>query len=187
MERVEKKNKGELFSWIKSIAFALAIAFVCRTILFTPSIVQGESMMPTLENEEHVFVNKIGYNLAGLDRFDIIVFEGNEGHNLVKRVIGLPGDTIEYKDDVLYVNGKAVEESYLEEYRERVAPSKLMLDFTLEQITGQKRVPDGTVFVLGDNRTNSKDSREFGFVSKEQIIGKGEAVFWPLQDVRTLN
>lgn len=184
---MKKENKGELFSWAKSIAFALAIAFVCRTVLFTPSIVQGESMMPTLEDEERVIVNKIGYNVAGLDRFDIIVFEGNEGYNLVKRVIGLPGDTIEYKDDVLYVNGKAVEEPYLEEYRKQIAPSKLTLDFTLEQMTGQKRVPDGTVFVLGDNRTNSKDSREFGFVSKEQIIGKGEVVFWPLQDFRALD
>ena len=88
-------KKSEIMSWVKSIAFALIIAFVCRTFLFTPSLVQGESMMPTLENDERMVVNKIGYSVQGLDRFEIIVFHGNEGHDLGKRVIGLPGDTIE--------------------------------------------------------------------------------------------
>lgn len=110
---MKTNTKKELISWIKTIGITLAIAFIVRGVLFTPSLVQGESMMPTLENNERVLVNKIGYSISGLDRFDVIVFHGKEGYDLVKRVIGLPGDTVEYKDDVLYVNGKAMEEPYL--------------------------------------------------------------------------
>ncbi|MEI4828527.1 signal peptidase I [Bacillus sp. FJAT-53711] len=179
-------KKSEIMSWVKSIGLALIIAFVCRTFLFTPSLVQGESMMPTLKDNERMVVNKIGYSLQGLDRFTIIVFHGNEGHDLVKRVIGLPGDTIEYKNDVLYVNGKAVAEPYLDEYKKQLSGGQLTPDFTLEEITGKKTVPEGYVFVLGDNRQVSKDSRAFGFVSEKQIVGKGSMVFWPLQHVRAL-
>ncbi|MGG2065333.1 signal peptidase I [Bacillus sp. S14(2024)] len=179
-------KKSEIMSWVKSIALALIIAIVCRAFLFTPSLVQGESMMPTLKDNERMVVNKIGYSLQGLNRFTIIVFHGNEGHDLVKRVIGLPGDTIEYKNDVLYVNGKAVAEPYLDEYKKQLSGGQLTPDFTLEEITGKKTVPEGYVFVLGDNRQVSKDSRAFGFVSEKQIVGKGSMVFWPLQHVRAL-
>ncbi|KEK22549.1 signal peptidase I [Bacillus gaemokensis] len=183
---MKKSRKQEIISWVKTIGITLGIAFIVRGILFTPSLVQGESMMPTLENNERVLVNKIGYNIQGLDRFDIIVFHGKEGYDLVKRVIGLPGDTIEYKNDVLYINGKAVDEPYLADFKQQVAKGKLTPDFRLEQKTGKTEVPEGQVFVLGDNRQVSKDSRMFGFVSEDQIVGKGEAVFWPLQQVRTL-
>ena len=184
---MEKSKKKEIISWIKTIGITIGIALIVRGILFTPSLVQGESMMPTLENNERVLVNKIGYNIQGLNHFDIIVFHGKEGYDLVKRVIGLPGDTIEYKNDVLYVNGKAVDEPYLAEYKEQVGKGKLTPDFTLEQKTGKEKVPEGQVFVLGDNRQVSKDSRMFGFVSEDQIVGKGEVVFWPLQQVRALH
>ncbi|MFJ8526880.1 signal peptidase I [Bacillus sp. NPDC094106] len=183
---MEKNKKKEIISWIKTLGITLGLAFVVRGILFTPSLVQGESMMPTLENDERVIVNKIGYNIQGLNRFDIIVFHGKEGYDLVKRVIGLPGDTIEYKNDVLYVNGKAVDEPYLADYKAKISSGNLTPDFTLEQKTGKTKVPEGQVFVLGDNRQVSKDSRMFGFISEDQIVGKGEAVFWPLQHVRTL-
>ncbi|MDZ5609029.1 signal peptidase I [Bacillus pseudomycoides] len=184
---MKDSRKKEIVSWIKTIGITLGIAIVVRGVLFTPSLVQGESMMPTLENNERVLVNKIGFNIQGLDRFDIIVFHGKEGYDLVKRVIGLPGDTIEYKNDVLYVNGKTVDEPYLADYKTEVSKGKLTPDFTLEQKTGKTKVPEGQVFVLGDNRQVSKDSRMFGFVSEDQIVGKGEAVFWPLQQVRALH
>ncbi|MCI0765569.1 signal peptidase I [Bacillus sp. TL12] len=184
---MEKSKKKEIISWVKTIGVTVGIAFIVRGILFTPSLVQGESMMPTLENNERVLVNKIGFNIQGLERFDIIVFHGKEGHDLVKRVIGLPGDTVEYKNDVLYVNGKAVDEPYLEDYKAEVPKGTLTPDFTLEQKTGKTKVPEGQVFVLGDNRQVSKDSRMFGFVSEDQIVGKGEVVFWPLQQVRALH
>ncbi|WP_459502621.1 signal peptidase I [Bacillus sp. C1] len=184
---MEKNKKKEIISWIKTIGITLGIAFIVRGILFTPSLVQGESMMPTLENNERVLVNKVGFHIQGLNRFDIIIFHGNEGYDLVKRVIGLPGDTIEYKDDTLYVNGKAVDEPYLADYKAAASKGKLTPDFTLEQKTGKTKVPEGKAFVLGDNRQVSKDSRMFGFVSEDQIVGKGEAVFWPLQQARALH
>lgn len=116
---MKENTKKELFSWAKTIGFTLVLIAIIRGVLFTPSLVQGESMMPTLENNERVLVNKIGYSISGLERFDIIVFHGKEGYDLVKRVIGLPGDTVEYKNDVLYVNGKAMEEPYLKEFKEK--------------------------------------------------------------------
>ena len=93
---MKENTKKELFSWAKTIGFTLVLIAIIRGVLFTPSLVQGESMMPTLENNERVLVNKIGYSISGLERFDIIVFR-KEGYDLVKRVIGLPGDTVEYK------------------------------------------------------------------------------------------
>ena len=116
---MKENTKKELFSWAKTIGFTLVLIAIIRGVLFTPSLVQGESMMPTLKNNERVLVNKIGYSISGLDRFDIIVFHGKEGYDLVKRVIGLPGDTVEYKNDVLYVNGKAMEEPYLKQFKEK--------------------------------------------------------------------
>ncbi|OUB17551.1 signal peptidase I [Bacillus thuringiensis serovar yunnanensis] len=183
---MKNSSKREVITGIKTIGITLGIIVIVRVFLFTPSLVQGESMMPTLENNERVFVNKIGYSINGLDRFDVIVFHGKEGYDLVKRVIGIPGDTVEYKDDVLYVNGKVMEEPYLKEFKEKASDWVLTPDFTLEQITGKTKVPEGKVFVLGDNRQVSKDCRMFGFISEDQIVGKGKAVFWPLQYVRTL-
>ncbi len=98
----------------------------------------------------------------------------------------MPGDTVEYKNDVLYVNGKAMEEPYLKKFKEKAVGRVLTPDFTLEQITGKTKVPEGQVFVLGDNREVSKDGRMFGFISEDEIVGKGQAVFWPLEQVRAL-
>ncbi|PGC85684.1 signal peptidase I [Bacillus toyonensis] len=183
---MEKDKKKEWISWMKIIGIALGIAFLVRGIVFAPSLVQGQSMMPTLENNERVFVNKIGYSIYGLNRFDIIVFHGEEGYDLVKRVIGLSGDTVEYKNDVLYVNGKVMVEPYLKEFKEKAAGHVLTPDFNLEKITGETKVPEGKVFVLGDNREVSKDGRIFGFISEDEIVGKAQAVFWPLKQVRAL-
>ena len=84
---MKENTKKELFSWAKTIGFTLVLIAIIRGVLFTPSLVQGESMMPTLENNERVLVNKIGYSISGLERFDIIVFHGKEGYDLVKRVM----------------------------------------------------------------------------------------------------
>ncbi|EOO25917.1 signal peptidase I [Bacillus cereus VD133] len=179
-------KKQEFKSWITAIVISLGVVIILRGILFIPSIVQGQSMMPTLEENERMIINTIAYRLQGLNRFDIIIFHGKEGHDLVKRVIGLPGDTLEYKNDMLYVNGKEVTEPYLEDYKDKALTGNLTPNFTLEQITGKTKVPKGHVFVLGDNRLVSKDSRMFGFVSEDQIVGKGTAVYWPLQHIRAL-
>ena len=113
-----KKEKNELWEWIKALLIAFVIAVVIRYVLFTPIVVDGESMMPTLNDGDRMIVNKIGYKIGGPDRFDIVVFHAPEGKDYIKRVIGLPGDTIEYKDDQLYINGKAYDEPYLDKYNQ---------------------------------------------------------------------
>lgn len=138
-------------------------------------------MMPTLRDGNLLIVNKFG----GIQRFDIIVFHANKQEDYVKRVIGLPGDRIAYKNDVLYVNGKPVKEPYLKSHKRKLIDGKLTGDFTLEEVTGKKTVPKGCVFVLGDNRLSSWDSRHFGFVKMNQIVGKVNARYWPFDEFAT--
>ncbi|MBM7586466.1 signal peptidase I [Bacillus pakistanensis] len=174
--------KKEGLEWIKAIAIGLIIFIVIRTFLFSNYVVEGESMMPTLKDGNKLVVNKIGYQMGDLHRFDVIVFHANESEDYVKRVIGLPGDKVEYKDDELYINGKKQSESYLERYKKEFPGDKLTGDFTLEELTGEKTVPEGKVFVLGDNRRSSMDSRYFGFIDEEQVVGKVNLRYWPLSE-----
>ena len=97
-----KAFKSETFEWIKAIVIALILAILIRSFLFAPIIVKGESMFPTLQNSEQMIVNKIGYTFSKPERFDIIVFHANEEQDYIKRIIGLPGDHIEYIDDENY-------------------------------------------------------------------------------------
>ncbi|EDL64064.1 signal peptidase I [Bacillus sp. SG-1] len=174
--------KKESLEWIKALGIGLVIFVVIRTFLFSNYVVEGESMMPTLEDGNKLVVNKIGYQVGELHRYDVVVFHANEDEDYVKRIIGLPGDTVEYKDDKLYVNGKAQEEPYLDKFKEEMVGTKLTGDFTLEEITGKQTVPEGMVFVLGDNRRSSMDSRYFGFVDQDQIVGKVNLRYWPLNE-----
>src|SRR3954467_12422623 len=110
------KKKNETFEWVKSILGALVIAFIIRSFFFTPIVVDGESMNPTLQDHDRMVVTKIGEP----KRFDIVVFHASEKTDYIKRVIGLPGDRIEYKDDTLFVNGKAYKEPYLDKYKREI-------------------------------------------------------------------
>ncbi|MED3802298.1 signal peptidase I [Lysinibacillus xylanilyticus] len=185
-EKVQGKQKNELVEWIKAIAFALLVAFVIKQFLFTPVLVKGASMMPTLEDQDRVIINKIGPKFKSVDRFDIVVVKMNEEENYIKRIIGLPGDKIEYKDDQLYINGEKYSEPYLDQYKKELKDSgSLTYDFTLEQILGETTVPEGDYFVLGDNRRVSKDSRvpEVGFIPKEKIMGTTSIICWPIEHI----
>jgi len=176
----------EVFSWLKAIVVALVIAFVIRTFIFVPVIVEGESMMPTLHNADRMIVSKISNYIGELERGDIVVFHATESKDYIKRVIAIPGDTLEYREDMLYINEEPVDEPYLDEFRAQMNGFPLTENFTLEQVTGETVVPEGAYFVMGDNRQNSKDSREIGFVEKEEIVGKTNFVFWPLDDFGTV-
>lgn len=178
----EEKKKNETWEWTKALLIAFGLAAIIRVFLFTPIVVDGESMMPTLENGDRMIVNKIGYTVGKPDRFDIVVFHAPEQKDYIKRVIGLPGDTVEYRNDILYVNGKQLPEPYLEQYKAEVVDSPLTEDFTLEQKIQSTTVPEGHVFVLGDNRRKSKDSRHIGAVAIDEIIGNTSIVFWPIKD-----
>ncbi len=178
----EKKSKNESWEWIKALLIAFALAALIRVFLFTPIVVDGISMMPTLEDGDRMIVNKIGYTIGKPDRFDIVVFHAPEQKDYIKRIIGLPGDAVEYRDDILYINGEPMEEPYLDRYKEEVADSPLTEDFTLEGKLNSEVVPKDHVFVLGDNRRKSKDSRHIGVVPIDEIIGSTKIVFWPLKD-----
>src|SRR5437763_449971 len=114
------KKKNELWEWTKALLIAVALAAVIRYFLFAPIVVDGLSMMPTLHDQDRMIVNKLSYEIGTPHRFDIIVFHAPEGKDYIKRVIGLPGDRIEYKNDTLYVNGKAYKEPYLDEYKKQL-------------------------------------------------------------------
>ncbi|MFS0782326.1 signal peptidase I [Bacillus sp. 1P06AnD] len=178
------KKKNETWEWTKALLIAIALAAIIRFFLLAPIVVDGYSMMPTLHDKDRMIVNKISYKIGEPDRFDIIVFHAPEKKDYIKRVIGLPGDTIEYKDDVLYVNGKAYKEPYLDEYKKQVIGGPLTENFTLLENRGVQKVPEGHLFVMGDNRRNSKDSRQIGFVSMDDVVGKTSVVYWPIKDMR---
>ena len=183
VEKTEKE-KNELWEWTKALLIAFAIAAFIRYFLFTPIVVDGESMMPTLENGDRMIVNKFSYKIGEPKRFDIVVFHAPEQKDYIKRVIGLPGDYIEYKDDQLYINGKPYDEPYLDQYKAEITEGNLTYDFNLKDIDPSLDViPEGYVFVMGDNRQYSKDSRHIGIVSIDEIIGNTSIVFWPLSEI----
>jgi signal peptidase I len=178
------KEKNEAWEWLKAIVIAVLLAGGIRYFVFAPIIVDGYSMMPTLHDHDRMIVNKLSYKIGQPKRFDIIVFHAEENKDYIKRVIGLPGDRIEYKNDTLYVNGKAYKEPYLDEYKKQVIDGPLTEPFTLEEITGKETVPEGHLFVMGDNRRYSKDSRHIGFIPMNKVVGKTSIVYWPLSDIR---
>lgn len=176
-------KKESWFDWLKPILFAIVLVVGVRYFLVTPIAVQGASMMPTLENGEMLVVDKITPKITEFDRFDIVVFKATEEENYVKRIIGLPGDTVQYIDDMLYINNEKYDEPYLDDYKaELVDHGTLTEDFTLEAYLQQTVVPEGHLFVLGDNRRQSIDSRlpEVGFVPIDTVIGEVRFVYWPL-------
>lgn len=174
--------KNELYSWGKSLLLAIIVVVACRYFIFTPIAVDGESMLPTFEDNDRVIVSKIG----SIDRFDIVIFEDQDSdEQYIKRVIGVQGDSIQVKDDVLYINGKAYEEFYVNKDINDVLYNNITGDFTLEELTGEETVPEGYYFVLGDNRWKSRDSRsqDFGFISADAIIGEAKFRYYPFQKI----
>ncbi|WP_433749679.1 signal peptidase I [Falsibacillus pallidus] len=173
-------EKSEIREWLKALVIAVGLAIVIRYFLFAPIVVDGLSMMPTLHNGDRMIVNKFGKP----DRFDIVVFHAPEQKDYIKRVIGLPGDKIQYKNDILYINGKAYKEPYLDQYKKNVGDGPLTEDFTLKDYTGKDRVPEGEVFVMGDNRRGSKDSRHIGTIPMSKIVGDAHIIYWPMKDMK---
>ncbi|KGR76335.1 signal peptidase I [Ureibacillus sinduriensis] len=183
---MNNSKKKELLDWIKSIVVAFVFVVAMRTFIFSPISVDGASMMPTYEDGDRVIVNKISKQISGIERFDVIVFEAPIGKDYIKRVIGLPGDHVAYKDDTLYINDEPLEEPYLDLYKEQLPDNgSLTQDFTLQSLTGYSTIPEGYLFVLGDNRSNSIDSRfpSVGLVPMEKVLGIANVRFYPFDSL----
>ncbi|MFD1739149.1 signal peptidase I [Bacillus salitolerans] len=180
---MKKKQDRNGFSWMKAIGLGLILAFTVRSFFFSSYIVEGQSMSPTLQEGNLLVINKIGYQFGELKRFDVIVFHANEKEDYVKRIIGLPGDRISYENDILYINGKPFEEPFLQPYKSLFTENQLTFDFTLQEITGEETVPEGHLFVIGDNRIGSFDSRHFGFIQINQVVGKVNLRYFPLDQL----
>ncbi|MBD8026161.1 signal peptidase I [Ureibacillus sp. Re31] len=179
----ERKNKNEFMSWLVAILFGIVISFICREFLFSPIVVKGASMVPTYENKDVIIVSKI----SEIDRFDHIVFKSPvEDEYYIKRVIGLPGDTVEMKEDILIVNGIEYEEPYVNRETDNPFQRRVTENFTLEDYTGEKTVPEGYLFVLGDNRLTSFDSRHYGLISIDAVLGESKMRIYPFNHF-TLN
>lgn len=186
------KKSNEWMDWVKIIVAALLIALIVRKFFFSPIIVDGPSMQPTLHNQDKMIVNKFIYNMKEPDRFDIIIFHANNEKDFIKRVIGLPGEHIKVEDNILYVDDKEVSQSFLNitEDEEDITYPIITNDFTLENLKGNYEViPEDYVLVLGDNRKNSTDSRSssVGLIHKDQIVGKTNLIFWPLERIQVPN
>ena len=163
--------KEKVIDFIKEISvyvIIILIIILLKMYVISPIRVNGTSMDPTLENGDIMILNKIGYRITKIKRFDIVVIKYKD-ELLIKRVIGLPGEKIKYVNNTLYVNGKKLDEEFDKTYT---------YNFSLKEI-GSTTVPDNSYFVLGDNREVSKDSRSIGFIDREDIVGKSSLTLFP--------
>ena len=158
---MDKKMIKDILEYV----IIILVVILIRTFLVTPALVHGASMEPTLSGNDVLILSKMSHKINNFKRFDIIVFKYN-GENLIKRVIAFPNETVEYKDNILYINGEKVDFDF--EFQKTN-------DFTYH-------VPENAIFVLGDNRGDSKDSRYFGAVKEENIIGKITFRLFPLKN-----
>jgi signal peptidase I len=179
----ERSNRSasvwSALSWIRDLAFSVLIAVILIVFIYQPVKVEGTSMMPTLTDQERIFINKFTYHfgLGDIQRGDMVVFwfPLDPQKSYIKRVIGIPGDIVSIDAGQVSVNHKLLSEDYVpEEYRDRVSYE-------------EHRVPPGEYFVLGDHRSSSSDSRTWGFVKREAIYGKAVFVYWPLDKVGRLH
>lgn len=181
MREEEKKpfwtpeRKKDAREWVVSIGTALLVVFLIRTFLFTMIRVDGQSMIETLQDGERLFVSILDVKLNGVERGDVIICHyPNSRDNYVKRVVGLEGDTVEVRDGVTYLNGVAQEEAFVAYQTDK--------DF------GPITVEEDKVFVMGDNRANSRDSRSssVGPLDEDMIVGRVRFIWWPFSEWGTV-
>lgn len=178
------KPKNEVWEWTKALLIAFALAFLIRHFLFGSYIVDGPSMKPNFQSGERLIVNKVLYDIRQPKRGEVVVFHAVENKDFIKRIIGLPGETVKVQGDSVFINGQLLDESYLKEVVEQAKKAgKSYNDLNLPET----KVPDGTVFVMGDNRSDSTDSRMIGPVSFDKIVGRAEIVFWPLPEMKRIH
>lgn len=167
-----KKIIKELYPYV----IIIVVVILIRSFIITPVIVSGNSMKPNLNNGELLLVRKIGYNEKKIERFDIVVIK-QDNEEIIKRIIGMPGEHISYKNNKLYVNDKLVSEDYTHLTTD---------DFNLEEVCTCSSIPNGKYLVLGDNRPISKDSRVVGLIDINDIVGKAVFRLWPISTIGSI-
>ncbi len=166
-----------LLEWFVVLGAAVAVAVLLRSFVFQAFYIPSESMEQTLYEGDRILVNKIGYRLHDVNRGDVVVFrrpddQPGEIRDLIKRVIGLPGESVEGRDSTIFIDGRELVEPYLDEGS--------FADF------GPLTVPEGEMFMMGDNRDQSLDSRRFGTIDEDRVVGRAFVLFWPLDRLGTL-
>ena len=174
-EEKHRSTAGATLSWFRDLFLSVLIAIVVILFLYQPVKVEGTSMMPSLQNDERIFINKFVYRfgISNIDRGDTVVFlyPGDPTKSYIKRVIGIPGDTVEIDRGRVIVNSNPIAEPYVaEDNRDNVSMNPQI-------------VPADKYFVLGDHRSSSNDSRSWGLVPREYIYGKAVFVYWPLENL----
>jgi signal peptidase I len=170
--RKRRTGTRQAIEWVILIGAALFIAVLIKTFLFQAFFIPSGSMIPTLKVNDRVLVNKLSYKTHDIHRGDIVVFSKPPGEtdnikDLVKRVIALPGETVEGRDNHIYINGKLLEEPYL--------PAG-----TMTTSFSPRKIPANSMWVMGDNRTESRDSRYFGPIKESSVVGRVFLRIWPL-------
>jgi signal peptidase I len=168
---VGRKSAGILL-WFRDLAVAAVASVLIITFLYQPVRVEGTSMLPRLEDRDRLFINKFVYHFTAIDRGDVVVFHypRDPEKSYIKRIIALPGDRFRVEHGRVFVNGKLVPEPYVPpEYRDNRSVDEMIL-------------PPDNYFVMGDHRSISSDSRDFGLVDRSLIYGKAIFVYWPTRD-----
>jgi signal peptidase I len=175
---IKRSIAGALLHWARDLVFSVVLAVIVILFLYQPVKVEGTSMMPTLDDQERIFINKFVYRLhfGKIDRGDTVVFwfPHDPTKSYIKRVIAVPGDRVEVDHGSVIVNGQALVENYVpEQYRDQSS---------MQETT----VPKEEYFVLGDHRSSSNDSRAWGMVPRRYIYGKAVFIYWPLDKMGVL-
>lgn len=197
LERDDVNNanwlRSEIWEWVKALLIAFTLVAIMRWLLFTPTIVSGPSMEPNFHDRERLIVNKIIYRIREPRRGEVVVFHAPEEKDYIKRVIALPGETVKVENDTVYINDQPLSEPYIADVVEQAQRQGKSYNYRnfLETPNGIEAVtvPEGTVFVMGDNRSNSKDSRmeSVGFIPMEDIVGRADIIFWPISHFQRVN
>jgi|SRR6185437_10844086 len=163
-------QKGSVSSWLRDMVISIAVSAFIIIFLYQPVRVEGTSMLPMLKDQDRLFINKIVYRVEAVHRGDVVVFLYPHDHSksYIKRVIALPGDDLRIDHGLVYVNGKRIVEKYV--------PAR----FEDERSQPEMIVPPDEYFVMGDHRSISSDSRDFGPVERDLIYGKAAFVYWPM-------
>jgi signal peptidase I len=169
---VAPANGGGIGLWVRDLLVSIAASVLIITFLYQPVRVEGTSMLPRLEDHDRLFINKFVYRITAIERGDIVVFHypRDPEKSYIKRVIALPGDRLRVDRGLVWLNGNPVPERYVpEEYKDSRSMTEIV-------------IPDGSYFMMGDHRSISSDSREFGPVDRDLIYGKAVFVYWPARD-----